>query len=141
MYKDRKRMTKKELALEYHKKGYNCTQAVACAFCGEFGVSEEEMYKIAEGFGLGMGMMDTCGALTGLFMLIGMKNSGGVEQAGKTKADTYKKTREYAAKFKEINGSVYCKELKGVETGKILAPCDKCILDAVELAEQFLKEN
>ena len=44
-------MTKKELALEYHKKGYNCTQAVACAFCGEFGVSEEEMYKIAEGFG------------------------------------------------------------------------------------------
>ena len=64
-----------------------------------------------------------------------------VEQAGKTKADTYKKTREYAAKFKEINGSVYCKELKGVETGKILAPCDKCILDAVELAEQFLKEN
>ena len=103
--------------------------------------SEEEMYKIAEGFGLGMGMMDTCGALTGLFMLIGMKNSGGVEQAGKTKADTYKKTREYAAKFKEINGSVYCKELKGVETGKILAPCDKCILDAVELAEQFLKEN
>ena len=121
-------MKKKELALEYHKKGYNCTQAVACAFCGEFGVSEEEMYKIAEGFGLGMGMMDTCGALTGLFMLIGMKN-------------TYKKTREYAAKFKEINGSVYCKELKGVETGKILAPCDKCILDAVELAEQFLKEN
>ena len=75
-------MTKKELALEYHKKGYNCAQAVACAFCEELGVSETEMYKIAEGFGLGMGMMDTCGALTGLFMLIGLKNSGGTEQAG-----------------------------------------------------------
>lgn len=134
-------MTKKELALEYHKKGYNCAQAVACAFCEELGVSETEMYKIAEGFGLGMGMMDTCGALTGLFMLIGLKNSGGTEQVGKTKASTYKKTKEYAAKFQEINGSVYCKELKGVATGKILAPCDKCILDAVELAEQFLEEN
>lgn len=33
------------------------------------------MYKIAEGFGLGMGMMDTCGALTGLFMLIGLKTA------------------------------------------------------------------
>lgn len=88
-------MTKKELALEYHKKGYNCAQAVACAFCEELGVSETEMYKIAEGFGLGMGMMDTCGALTGLFMLIGLKNSGGTEQAGKTKASTYKKTKEY----------------------------------------------
>ena len=63
-------MTKKELALEYHKKGYNCTQAVACAFCGEFGVSEEEMYKIAEGFGLGMGMMDTCGALTNVSWML-----------------------------------------------------------------------
>ena len=82
-------MTKKELALEYHKKGYNCAQAVACAFCEELGVSETEMYKIAEGFGLGMGMMDTCGALTGLFMLIGLKNSGGTEQAGKTKAILY----------------------------------------------------
>ena len=40
-------MTKKELALEYHKKGYNCAQAVACAFCEELGVSETEMYKIA----------------------------------------------------------------------------------------------
>ena len=69
------------------------------------------------------------------------KDSGGTEQAGKTKASTYKKTKEYAAKFQEINGSVYCKELKGVATGKILAPCDKCILDAVELAEQFLEEN
>lgn len=45
-------MTKKELALEYHKKGYNCAQAVACAFCEELGVSETEMYKIAEGFRL-----------------------------------------------------------------------------------------
>lgn len=78
-------MTKKELALEYHKKGYNCTQAVACAFCGEFGVSEEEMYKIAEGFGLGMGMMDTCGALTGLFMLIGMKTAAELSRPEKQK--------------------------------------------------------
>ena len=131
-------MTKQEKELEYHKKGYNCAQAVSCAFCEEFGIKEEDMYKISEGFGLGMGMMDTCGALTGLFMLIGLKNSGGIENVGKTKADTYMKTREYAAKFREINGSVYCRDLKGIETGNVLAPCSKCIADAVELAEKFL---
>lgn len=38
-------------ALEYHKKGYNCSQAVACSFCEEFGVDEETMFRIAEGFG------------------------------------------------------------------------------------------
>lgn len=134
-------MTKQEKALEYHKKGYNCAQAVSCAFCEEFGIKEEDMYKISEGFGLGMGMMDTCGALTGLFMLIGLKNSGGIGNAGKTKADTYMKTREYAAKFREINGSVYCRDLKGIETGTVLAPCSKCITDAVALAEEFLRDN
>ena len=36
-------------ALEYHKKGYNCSQAVACSFCEEFGVDEETMFRIAEG--------------------------------------------------------------------------------------------
>lgn len=134
-------MTKKEIALENHKKGYNCAQAVTCSFCEEFGVSEEEMYKLSEGFGLGMGMMETCGALTGLFMLMGLENSGGIGQAGKTKGDTYKKVKAYAAKFRDINGSICCRELKGVDTGKILAPCDKCITDAVALAEEFLKEN
>lgn len=131
-------MTKAEIALENHKKGYNCAQAVTCAFCEEFGIGEEEMYKLSEGFGLGMGMMDTCGALTGLFMLMGLKNSGGIEKAGKTKGDTYKKVKEYAARFREMNGSIYCRELKGVETGIVLAPCDKCIVDAVALAEEFL---
>ena len=59
-------------ALEYHKKGYNCSQAVACSFCEEFGVDEETMFRIAEGFGFGMGMMDICGAVTGMFMVMGL---------------------------------------------------------------------
>ena len=54
--------TKVEKALELHDKGYNCAQAVACSFCEEFGVDQETMFKISEGFGFGMGMMDTCGA-------------------------------------------------------------------------------
>ena len=74
-------MTKKELALENHKKGYNCAQAVLCSFCKELGIEEEQAYKLAEGFGLGMGSMDTCGSLTGLFILIVMKNSGGTVNA------------------------------------------------------------
>ena len=93
-------MTKKELALEYHKRGYNCAQAVACAFCEEFGVNEAEMYKIAEGFGLGMGMMDTCGALTGLFMLIGLKNSGGTEQQERRRQVLTKRRKSMLQSFR-----------------------------------------
>ena len=56
--------TKAEQAIAFHDQGYNCAQAVACSFCEEFGVDREEMFKIAEGFGFGMGIMDMCGALS-----------------------------------------------------------------------------
>ena len=39
--------TKAEYAISLHDKGYNCAQAVACTFCKEFGVDEQEMFKIA----------------------------------------------------------------------------------------------
>ena len=71
--------------------------------------------SIAEGFGLGMGMMEVCGALSGMMMIIGLQNSVGNPEKGKmTKGDTYKKVREHACnKFAEQNGSYLCKELKG----------------------------
>ena len=118
----------------------NCAQAVACAFAEEIGVPEETLFAAAEGFGLGMGMMEVCGALSGMMMIIGLQNSVGNPEKGKmTKGDTYKKVREYAAKFKEQNGSYLCKELKGVETGKVLRSCPDCIRDAVEIAESILE--
>ncbi len=135
-------MTKKELALEYHKKGYNCCQAVACSFCKDFGVPEEEMFRISEGFGFGMGMMEVCGALSGLFMIIGLNNSVGDLDKGKsTKADTYRKVKDYAEKFKEKNRSILCRELKGIGSDRPICSCDQCIADAVDLVEEYLREN
>ena len=43
------KMDKKELAIAYHDKKFNCCQAVACAFAGEVGVSEEVLFKAGEG--------------------------------------------------------------------------------------------
>ena len=72
--------TKAEHAAELHQRGCNCAQAVACTFCKEFGISEDDMFRIAEGFGLGMGVMEMCGALSGMAMIIGLDNSqGGTE--------------------------------------------------------------
>ena len=45
--------TKAEYATKLHENGCNCAQAVACSFCREFGIDENEMFRIAEGFGLG----------------------------------------------------------------------------------------
>lgn len=48
---------------ELHRKGYNCAQAVACAYCDLAGLDETTMFRVTEGMGLGMGCMEgTCGA-------------------------------------------------------------------------------
>lgn len=132
-------MTKKELAIANHDRKFNCAQAVACAFAGEIGVDEKTLFQAAEGFGLGMGgMQATCGALSGAVMLAGFKNSDGNLENPATKADTYQLSREMTRRFREKTGSTVCKELKGVETGKMLCSCPDCIRCGVEVAEEVL---
>ena len=127
-----------ERAQSLHNKGYNCAQAVVCAYCDLFGLDEETAYKMAEGFGLGMGMMDTCGALSAAFMLAGMQGSKGTEHPGETKAQTYKTTKMLAAAFREKNGTYLCRELKGIADGKMRRSCRGCIEDACSLIETAL---
>ena len=127
-----------ERAQSLHNKGYNCAQAVVCAYCDLFGLDEETAYKMAEGFGLGMGMMDTCGALSAAFMLAGMQGSKGTEHPGETKAQTYKTTKMLAAAFREKNGTYLCRELKGIADGKMRRSFPGCIEDACSLIETAL---
>ena len=127
-----------ERAQSLHNKGYNCAQAVVCAYCDLFGLDEETAYKMAEGFGLGMGMMDTCGALSAAFMLAGMQGSKGTEHPGETKAQTYKTTKMLAAAFREKNGTYLCRERKGIADGKMRRSCPGCIEDACSLIETAL---
>ena len=41
-------MTRKEKAIELHDKGFNCAQAVACAFAEETGIPEEILFAACE---------------------------------------------------------------------------------------------
>ena len=126
-------------AAELHKKGYNCAQAVACAYCDLFGADEKEVFRLMEGFGLGMGDMKcTCGAVSGAVALAGIKNSDVQLDAPKTKGSTYKIAKQLTAAFKEKNQSVICADLKGVETGEMLRSCPGCIEDACKIVEEYL---
>lgn len=131
--------TRVEEAAERHNKGYNCAQAVACTYCDLVGLDEKTMFRVIEGFGLGMGCMEgTCGAVSGACAVAGMKNSTGNLAAPDSKTGTYRLAREIMEKFQEQNGSILCKELKGVETGKVLRTCPECVKDAARFAEEVL---
>jgi len=124
-------------AAELHKSGMNCSQSVLCAYCDLLGADEKTAYKLAEGFGAGMGIQSVCGALTGLIMLLGLQNSSGTPEIP-TKASTYKLAKEVSKKFEDKIGSIICSEIKGINTGKVLRSCDGCIEDACRIAEEYL---
>ena len=127
-----------KLAQDFHNQGYNCAQAVVCAYCDLVGLDKETAYKMAEGFGFGMGCMEMCGALSGAFMLAGMKNSAGLDKPGTTKGQTYMVTKMLKEKFEQKNGAYLCRDLKGVADGNVRRSCPGCIEDACELIEEYL---
>ena len=125
-----------------HTRGYNCAQIVLCSYAEELGIDEETLFRISEGFGAGMGgMMQTCGAVTAMFMALGLANSSGDLQAWDTKPQTMKKVRELAAEFEKKNGSIVCRELKGIDTGKVLRSCDGCIEDGIRILGEYLLDD
>lgn len=129
---------RKDCAQRLHEEGYNCAQAVVCAYCDQFGLDQDTAFKMAEGFGLGMGMMEMCGALSGAFMLAGCKQSKGTDYPGETKGKTYKTVKEMANVFQEQNETYLCRELKGVADGRVRRACAGCIGDACQLIEEYL---
>jgi C_GCAxxG_C_C family probable redox protein len=132
------KMERVEKALANHKKGYNCAQSVACVYCDMFGIDEETAFRMSEAYGLGMGDMADCGAVTAMALVTGMKESDGNISSPGTKKVCYKKMKELIEAFKEKNGTIICRELKGVDTGEPLRSCDGCIEDAVVIIEDHL---
>lgn len=98
----------KELFLE----GYNCAQSVLCAYCEETGMNFKEAVKLASSFGGGMGRLrEVCGAVTGMFMVTGLKYGYTSPNDDETKAKHYELIQSLAKRFKEENGSIICREL------------------------------
>ena len=125
-----------EAALERHHKGFNCSQSVACTYCDLLGYKEEDVFVLSEALGFGMGnMQGTCGALSGAMLLLGMMNSKGLGQTA-SKRSSYALGRQLGEAFRAKNGATICRELKGVETGKVLRSCDGCVEDACRLFEE-----
>lgn len=125
-------------ALELHGMKYNCAQAVACTLAPLIGADEELCFRAAEGLGGGMGgLTETCGAVSGAAMAIGLANSNGQDDRT-SKQTTYRIVRKLVNDFREQNGSTLCPELKGIKTKQPLRSCDGCIVDALQLAADAL---
>ena len=138
-------------AKELFEEGYNCSQAVFCAHCEELGISFETGLKLSSSFGGGMGRLrEVCGALSGLFMLIGLKNGYITPNDDSLKAEHYAKIQEMAGFFEAEFGSILCRDLLDLKVKKDLPtptrrdenfyktrPCAMFI----EFADELFKNN
>jgi len=138
-------------AASYFRKGFSCSQSVLSAYGPKFGLSRAMALKVAGAFGGGMGRMGgTCGAVTGSFMVIGLKY--GEARVGKLeeKEKVYGYVREFVKRFTSSNGSIICKELlkcdlstlEGVQTaiekGLFVTMCPRFVQDASRILDQLL---
>uniref|UniRef100_UPI003216C1D5 C-GCAxxG-C-C family protein n=1 Tax=uncultured Draconibacterium sp. TaxID=1573823 RepID=UPI003216C1D5 len=92
----------------------NCAQTVFSLFANEIGLDEKTALKIASGFGGGMACAETCGAVTGAYMVIGMKHGHSTSDA-EAKAATKLKIQQFNKQFKAEHNSLICKELTGYD--------------------------
>ena len=124
-----------EERMEYaarRKKEMNCCQAVLVAFADKLEKSEDDLLRLGSGFGAGMGTMEgTCGALVGAIMASSLLSANG---------EAMKNSRAIMPRFKELcGGATICRDLKGIETGKMLCSCEDCVRNAVLSAGEALK--
>lgn len=128
----------KEKANQLHKKRYNCAQSVLCTFAEELGINEVVLFKLAEGFGAGMGnRKGPCGALSAIIAIAGLINSDGDVCNPSSKNDTYNLSANIVKEFQDKIGSVNCCDIKN----KANYSCDECISTAVDIAENIIKRS
>ena len=149
-------MTKREKAQGLFLNGYNCAQSVFAAFCDETGIDEATALKLSSPFGGGMGRMrEVCGAVSGMFVVLGITDGYSEADGDETKLALYKKVQDLAEIFRKNNGSIICRELmKLPESTSDPAPekrtpqyyehrksCIDAVGDAAEIIDNYLKQK
>lgn len=109
-------MGKADIAKKFFMQGANCAQAVAGAFAKETGFSEEDLFKLASGFGGGFGRRrEVCGAVSGMVIIANLLygNSGIADKSAKDAH--YALIQELLKEFENQTGSIICRELLNPE--------------------------
>lgn len=151
-------MTRKEKAMQSFMDGYNCSQCIMLAFedvITKYADIDINMaLKIASPFGGGMGRLrEVCGSVSGIFMIMGCIKGYNEAEDYNGKKELYEHVQELAKRYEEVNGSIICRELLGLDVRRQEAapekrteeyykkrPCTEKIGSAAEILENYLKE-
>lgn len=144
-------------AMKLFRDGYNCCQSVVLAFSDvvseRTGLSEEQIIAVTSGFGGGFARLrEVCGSVSGMTFMAGVISPAPAAEQPK-RAANYALVQELAAQFRELNGSIVCRELLGLRAAQIdsptpsvrtpdfykVRPCERLIGSAARLVARKLQ--
>jgi len=142
-----------EKAIQSFQSGLNCAQSVVSAYSESLDFDFNQAISLSTGFGGGMGrLQETCGAVTGAFMILGLYNSRKFKDNKERKEKTYAMVQDLSKQFKNIHGTTDCRTLLGcdlrteegmiyhIETNQSKNICEKCIANVVGILDEMLKK-
>ena len=108
----------------------------------------ETALKLSSSLGGGMGgLREVCGAVSGMFMAAGMLYGYSDPEDKTAKEQHYELLQALAAKFREENGSIICRELLGLQCGadsptpKDRRLCSEFVEHAAEILDEYIRNN
>ncbi len=101
-----------ENAVRLFTEGYSCAQAILAACAPTLGIDEATAKRLASGMGAGLGgLRETCGAVSAMAMVLGLRKAPTAPMDAKTKAALYADIQAAIADFDSVYGTHNCREL------------------------------
>ena len=103
-------------ALEFFSQDHNCAQSVLHAVLEHKGKTFEYTTQITAGFGGGIAHQgETCGAVSGAIMALGILEGDNTSDIRDHKNSTYDLAEKFHAKFCEKHETAICRDLTGID--------------------------
>ena len=141
------------LANEMMDQGYHCSQVVLMHAAELLGRDKDEALRISSGLGGGLFHGEVCGTVSGALLVLGIVCGYDDPKAGQAKTDHYHLVQEFVRRFREINGTILCRELlEGVKTQPgndpeartpeyyARRPCLRHVGEAARIVDELLSE-
>jgi C_GCAxxG_C_C family probable redox protein len=106
-------MNSDKAAVDLFRGGCACSQAVLGAFGPRYGLDETKALRLASGFAGGMRTADTCGAVTGAFMVLGLALADDACRTADGRQVVFAAMATFREKFAAAHGALDCRELLG----------------------------
>ena len=103
-------------AEKFFEQGYLCSQSILMAYAPLFKLEQETAARLAAPFGGGVARRgETCGAVNGACMVLGLKFGHIVAEDVESKERAYQAVQEFISRFEVRHGSIVCRRLLEID--------------------------